>query len=165
MPGVSIVFSGKVILGTRAQKTHSKSFQAFSSINYPYLGVLRDGVLLSYIHPRHALLASQDAAQLLPAGHPPDPAGAGAPPRGAAPAALIVQIPRSLAPGDFSFPPFSPRETDPRWKQIRSPAQTHRPVGTGPPTPGAGIPGILPAIQWPSADLHPSDPAARTMEG
>lgn len=49
MPGVSIVFNGKVILGTRAQKTHSKSFQAFSSINYPYLGVLRDGVLLSYI--------------------------------------------------------------------------------------------------------------------
>ena len=48
-PGVSIVFSGKVILGTRAQKTHSKSFQAFSSINYPYLGVLRDGVLLPYI--------------------------------------------------------------------------------------------------------------------
>ena len=49
MPGVSIVFNGKVILGTRAQKTHSKSFQAFSSINYPYLGVLRDGVLLPYI--------------------------------------------------------------------------------------------------------------------
>lgn len=53
MPGVSIVFNGKVILGTRAQKTHSKSFQAFSSINYPYLGVLRDGVLLSYIRPDH----------------------------------------------------------------------------------------------------------------
>lgn len=51
MPGVSIVFNHKVILGTRAQKTHSKSFQAFSSINYPYLGVLRDGVLLTYIHP------------------------------------------------------------------------------------------------------------------
>ncbi|MCI2058001.1 MAG: asparaginase [Oscillibacter sp.] len=49
MPGVSIVFNSKVILGTRAQKTHSKSFQAFSSINYPYLGVLRDGVLLTYI--------------------------------------------------------------------------------------------------------------------
>ncbi|MCI2057297.1 MAG: asparaginase [Oscillibacter sp.] len=48
-PGVSIVFNGKVILGTRAQKTHSKSFQAFSSINYPYLGVLRDGALLPYI--------------------------------------------------------------------------------------------------------------------
>jgi L-asparaginase len=51
MPGVVIVFNGKVILGTRAQKTHSKSFQAFSSINYPYLGVLRDGVLLTYIRP------------------------------------------------------------------------------------------------------------------
>jgi len=49
MPGVSIVFNGKVILGTRAKKTHSKSFQAFSSINYPELGVLRDGILLPYI--------------------------------------------------------------------------------------------------------------------
>ena len=49
MPGVNIVFNGCVILGTRAQKTHSKSFQAFSSINYPYLGVMRDGVLLPYV--------------------------------------------------------------------------------------------------------------------
>ena len=49
LPGVSIVFDGKVIPGTRAKKTRSKSFQAFSSINYPYLGILRDGVLLRYI--------------------------------------------------------------------------------------------------------------------
>ena len=49
LPGVSIVFNNQVILGTRARKTRSKSFQAFSSINYPYLGVLRDGVLLRYI--------------------------------------------------------------------------------------------------------------------
>ncbi len=49
MPGVSIVFNGKVILGTRAKKTRSKSFRAFSSINFPELGVLRDGVLLRYI--------------------------------------------------------------------------------------------------------------------
>ena len=49
MPGVSIVFNNQVILGTRARKTRSKSFQAFSSINYPDLGVLRDGVLLRYI--------------------------------------------------------------------------------------------------------------------
>ena len=47
--GVQIVFNGKVILGTRARKICSKSFQAFSSINYPDLGVLRDGVLLRYI--------------------------------------------------------------------------------------------------------------------
>ena len=51
LPGVSIVFDGKVIPGTRAKKTRSKSFQAFSSINYPYLGILRDGVLLRYIRP------------------------------------------------------------------------------------------------------------------
>lgn len=49
LPGVSIVFNSHVILGTRARKTRSKSFQAFSSINYPDLGVLRDGVLLRYI--------------------------------------------------------------------------------------------------------------------
>lgn len=49
LPGVSIVFNGRVILGTRAKKTRSKSFQAFSSINFPELGVLRDGVLLRYI--------------------------------------------------------------------------------------------------------------------
>lgn len=47
--GVQIVFNGKVILGTRSRKTHSKSFQAFSSINYPYLAVIQDGHLLQYI--------------------------------------------------------------------------------------------------------------------
>lgn len=54
LPGVAIVFDGKVIPGTRAKKTRSKSFQAFSSINFPYLGVLRDGVLLRYIRPECA---------------------------------------------------------------------------------------------------------------
>lgn len=49
LPGVSIVFDHKVILGTRAKKTRSKSFSAFSSINYPELGVLRDDVLLRFI--------------------------------------------------------------------------------------------------------------------
>ena len=47
--GVQIVFSGKVILGTRARKTFSKSFQAFSSVNYPDLAVLQDERLLQYI--------------------------------------------------------------------------------------------------------------------
>lgn len=53
LPGVSIVFSHQVILGTRARKTHTKSFQAFASINYPKLGILRDGVLLRYIRQEH----------------------------------------------------------------------------------------------------------------
>ncbi len=47
--GVIIVFNGKVIQGTRACKTRSKSYEAFSSINYPYLAVLQDGNLLQYI--------------------------------------------------------------------------------------------------------------------
>ena len=49
--GVLIVFNGKVILGTRARKTHTTSFQAFSSINFPLLAVLQDGFLLEYIRP------------------------------------------------------------------------------------------------------------------
>ncbi|MGX8692368.1 MAG: asparaginase [Clostridia bacterium] len=51
--GVCIVFSGRVILGTRARKTCSKSFAAFSSINYPELANLHDGRLMCYIEPEH----------------------------------------------------------------------------------------------------------------
>ena len=49
--GVCIVFNGRVILGTRARKTHSKSFDAFSSINYPNIADVRDGRLMRYIEP------------------------------------------------------------------------------------------------------------------
>lgn len=51
IPGVTVVFGGSVILGTRARKTYSKSFGAFSSINYPALGVVRDGQLIPYLRP------------------------------------------------------------------------------------------------------------------
>ena len=51
LSGVNIVFNGRVILGTRARKTCSKSFAAFSSINYPYLAILQDHRLVSYISP------------------------------------------------------------------------------------------------------------------
>lgn len=47
--GVMIVFNGKVIQGTRACKTRSKSYEAFSSINYPPLAVLQDGCILQYL--------------------------------------------------------------------------------------------------------------------
>jgi len=53
MAGVMVVFNGKVILGTRARKTRSKSFEAFSSINYPLLGMVQDGRLIRYIAPEH----------------------------------------------------------------------------------------------------------------
>ena len=47
------MFSGRVILGTRARKTCSKSFTAFSSINYPDLATLQDHSLLCYISERN----------------------------------------------------------------------------------------------------------------
>ena len=47
--GVQIVFSGKVILGTRAKKTRTFSFEAFSSINYPFIAELYDGKIIRYI--------------------------------------------------------------------------------------------------------------------
>lgn len=46
---VSIVFDGKVIAGTRAKKERAKSYDAFSSINFPYLAVIQDGLLVRYI--------------------------------------------------------------------------------------------------------------------
>ena len=49
--GVNIVFSGRGILGTHARKTCSKSFAAFSSINYPDVGILLDHRLVCYIPP------------------------------------------------------------------------------------------------------------------
>lgn len=47
--GVQVIFNGKVIAGTRARKTHTKSYDAFSSINYPYLAVIQDGRIIPYI--------------------------------------------------------------------------------------------------------------------
>ncbi len=52
MAGVMLVFNGKIILGTRARKTRSKSFEAFSSINYPFLGIVQDGRIIRYICPK-----------------------------------------------------------------------------------------------------------------
>lgn len=54
MGGVLVVFGGAVLLGTRARKTYSKSYGAFSSINYPVLGMVRDGVLVPYVLPETA---------------------------------------------------------------------------------------------------------------
>ncbi len=46
---VNIVFDGKVIVGTRARKERTKSFDAFSSLNYPIPAVIQDGMLVRYI--------------------------------------------------------------------------------------------------------------------
>ncbi len=54
MFGVMLVFNGKIIIGTRARKTHSKSFEAFSSINYPIVGMVQDGRIIQYIRPERS---------------------------------------------------------------------------------------------------------------
>ena len=47
--GVHIVFGDKIIAATRARKTRTKSFNAFSSIDYPEIGFIR-GAVKYYIH-------------------------------------------------------------------------------------------------------------------
>jgi len=49
---VSLVFDGRVILGTRARKERTKSYNAFSSVDYPEVAVIRDGRLIRYLAPK-----------------------------------------------------------------------------------------------------------------
>lgn len=47
--GVSLIFDGKVIAGTRAKKTKSFSYHAFSSINFPETASMQHGKIVRYI--------------------------------------------------------------------------------------------------------------------
>ena len=47
--GVVLIFNGNVILGTRARKIRTKSFDAFKSIDYPRLAIVKDGHVINYI--------------------------------------------------------------------------------------------------------------------
>ena len=44
-----MVFGGKVIAGTRARKTKTKSYDAFSSINFPEIAAIHDTRVVRYI--------------------------------------------------------------------------------------------------------------------
>lgn len=46
---VNIVFDGKVIAGTRGKKVRTKSYNAFSSINFPYMATVQEQKILYYI--------------------------------------------------------------------------------------------------------------------
>ena len=46
---VMLVFDGKIIAGTRAKKTATFSYNAFSSINFPVLGQIHDNTVVYYI--------------------------------------------------------------------------------------------------------------------
>ena len=47
--GVVLIFNGNVILGTRARKVRSKSFDAFASIDYPKVAIVQDNHVIPYI--------------------------------------------------------------------------------------------------------------------
>ena len=72
--GVRVVFDGNVILGTRAKKTRTRSYNAFSSVDFPEIAVMRDGKPLYYVKgekpesPRfyHALDSSVFVLKLIP---------------------------------------------------------------------------------------------------
>jgi len=46
---VCVVFNGDVIVGTRARKVRTKSFNAFSSVDFPQKAVIRDTKIIRYI--------------------------------------------------------------------------------------------------------------------
>lgn len=41
--GVFVVFNGKIINGSRSSKIRTRSYNAFESINYPYIGMIENG--------------------------------------------------------------------------------------------------------------------------
>ena len=47
--GVNIMFNGQAIIGTRARKIRTKSFNAFTSVDYPAAAVIRDNRIIRYI--------------------------------------------------------------------------------------------------------------------
>ncbi len=49
---VVIVFQGNVIAGTRAKKIRTKSYNAFTSVDFPNIAVIRDGRVIQYITPK-----------------------------------------------------------------------------------------------------------------
>jgi L-asparaginase len=52
--GVTIVFDGKAIAGTRGKKMRTKSYNAFSSINFPYIATIQDGHVIFYLDDKNS---------------------------------------------------------------------------------------------------------------
>ena len=47
--GVVLIFNGNVILGTRSRKSRTKSFDAFKSVDYPRVAIVKDNMVIPYI--------------------------------------------------------------------------------------------------------------------
>lgn len=53
--GVNIVFDGKVIAGTRGKKERTKSYNAFSSINFPYIAAIQEEHVIFYLDDKNLI--------------------------------------------------------------------------------------------------------------
>ncbi|MGN0554351.1 MAG: asparaginase [Candidatus Fimenecus sp.] len=51
--GVSVVFGGRVIAGTRAKKLYTRSSAAFASVNFPYFAEIADGEIRTALPPQN----------------------------------------------------------------------------------------------------------------
>ena len=51
--GVSVVFDGKAMIGTRVRKVRTHSYNAFSSVDYPDLAILMPQRIIPYIEPEY----------------------------------------------------------------------------------------------------------------
>lgn len=52
--GVRIVFSGRVIAGTRARKNYTRSFAAFGSVNFPAVAEVQGSKIIRFIHDNNS---------------------------------------------------------------------------------------------------------------
>ncbi|SFG83345.1 asparaginase [Sporolactobacillus nakayamae] len=66
LPGVFIVFDGKAILGTRAIKMRTKSYDAFKSVNFPYIASISDGKITVDYRPQLESIPFQSKMDLCP---------------------------------------------------------------------------------------------------
>ena len=65
---VSVVFGGKVVAGTRARKQRTMSFNAFTSVNYPELALIRNGRIIRTVLAPSRGAADHPAGAALPDG-------------------------------------------------------------------------------------------------
>lgn len=65
---VSVVFGGKVVAGTRARKQRTMSFNAFTSVNYPELALIRNERIIRTAPAPSRVAAGHPAGAALPDG-------------------------------------------------------------------------------------------------
>lgn len=103
---VSVVFGGKVVAGTRARKQRTMSFNAFTSVNYPELALIRRDRII-----RTAPAAPVAAPATVPAETPAQAASTApaATPAKAAPAPVTPEAPTGEVPAPST--PAGPQAT------------------------------------------------------